>query len=80
MQSNVLGFQVLAVVVMTSFIHRNTAPCCMTETIRRFGGKYYLHPQSRKASQERNQHQEGKVEFWLPACIYRILEWIAPRP
>jgi hypothetical protein len=54
--SNVVGFEVLAAVVMTSSIHRDTVPCSTAETIRHFGGKYYLHPLGREASQERNQH------------------------
>jgi hypothetical protein len=42
---------------MKSFVYLNIMPCSQVKLNRRFGRRYHVHHQDRRANQARNQHE-----------------------
>jgi hypothetical protein len=69
-----IGFEVLTAVDMKFAIFWDIAPCC-PYMIRRIGGKYRLHLQSRKSAEQQTSVRAGSRVFriflmlvsWFPA-------------
>jgi hypothetical protein len=62
-----LGSEILTVVVMKSTIIWDIMPCSLLKVTRHFGGTYRLHPQGRRISPVRNQH-ESRWQAELVSC------------